>query len=207
MTALTQKSVDHSVKAYEFNSPEFSRRALEAEKELRAIERSIAHRGCSLLAAGKLMDATSRTGCCSLRIYSALRITHAAATEMARNTCLKIAEGRVSTSATTIEVAQLVNSLVRLNTVAVFNRQAHHAETVLEIEAGRRNHDVWRGEVDDDLQEVAISRCLEQIIEQAREVADVVTQLYSDVALARQRMSSHSQLRGRLFESQNGRTQ
>jgi hypothetical protein len=68
MMSLTQTAVDYSVKAYEFNSPEFSRKALTAEKELRATELSIAHGGRSLLAAGKVMDSTSRAGCCSLRI-------------------------------------------------------------------------------------------------------------------------------------------
>jgi phosphate uptake regulator len=177
MTALTQRAVDHSVKAYELNSPEFTRKALEAAKELHAIELSIADRGRTLLAAGRLMDSTSRPGSCSLRIYSALRITHAAATEIARNTRLKISKGHVSISAPTAEMAGLVNSLVRLNTVAVFNRQAHHAMTVLQAERARRKHDVWRHRIHDDPQELAIFRCLEQIAEQACEIADALTQL------------------------------
>jgi hypothetical protein len=188
MTALTQRTVDQSVKAYELNRPELTRIALEAARELHAIELSIASRGRTLLAAGKRMDSTSRPGCCSLRIYSALRITHAAATEIARNTRLKNSRGHVSTSAATAEMANLVNGLVRLNTVAVFNRQAHHARTVLQVEGARRKYDVWQSRVQEDPQEVAIFRCLEQIAEQAYGIADALTQL-----LESQRAGSNQQ--------------
>jgi hypothetical protein len=177
MTALTHKTVDDAVKGYELSSREFCSRALNAEKELHVIELSIADRGRTLLAVGKLMDSTSGPGRCSLRIYSALRITHAAATEMARNTYLKIVSGHVKTSAATAEMANLVNGLVRLNTVAVFNRQARHAKTILQVAGERRKYELWHYRVPGDLQELAISRCMEQISEQAFEIADAVMEL------------------------------
>jgi phosphate uptake regulator len=177
MTALTHKTVDDAVKGYELSSPEFCRKSLDAEKELHAIELSIADRGRALLGAGQLMDSTSGSGCCSLRIYSALRITHAAATEMARNTYLKIVRGHVTASAATREMANLVNGLVRLNTVAVFNKQARHAKTILQGAGERRKYELWHYRVHGDMQELAISRCMEQIAEQAYEIADAVTEL------------------------------
>jgi phosphate uptake regulator len=177
MMALTHKTVDDAVKGYALSNPEFCRRALEAEKGLHAIELNISDRGRTLLAAGKLMDSTSVPGRCSLRIYSALRITHAVATEMARNTYLKIVRGHVGISAATAEMANLVNGLMRLNTVAVFNRQARHAKTILQVEGERRKYELWHYRVHGDLQELAISRCLEQISEQACEIADAVTEL------------------------------
>jgi hypothetical protein len=176
MAAITQKTVDQSVKGYEFNCLENAGQSLAAKKKLAAIERTIADRGRALSAAGMLMDTASRAGSCSLRIYSALRTTHAAATEMARNVRLKITKGHVSTSATTSEMANFVNGMVRLNTVAMFNKQPLHAKTVLQIE-GQRRCDLWRYRVPEGPHELAISRCLELIAEQACEIADSITQL------------------------------
>jgi hypothetical protein len=176
MAALTQKTVDQAVKGYELNCLENAGQSLAANKKLAAIERNIADRGRTLSAAGALMDTTSRAGSCSLRIYSALRTTHAAASEMARNTRLKITKRHLSTSATTTEMANLVNGMVRLNTVAVFSRQTQHAKTVLQIE-DRRKGDLGRYQVPEDQHELAIYRCLELIAEQACEIADSITQL------------------------------
>jgi hypothetical protein len=176
MAALTQKTVDQAVKGYELNCLENAGQSLAANKKLAAIERNIADRGRTLSAAGVLMDTTSRAGSCSLRIYGALRTTHAAATEVARNTRLKITKGHLSTAAITTEMANLINGMVRLNTVAVFNRQIHHAKTVLQIEV-RRKGDLWRYQVPEGPHELAIYRCLELIAEQACEIADSITQL------------------------------
>jgi hypothetical protein len=195
MTALTQKTVDSSVKGYELGNQGFCRIALESEKELHAIEQSITDRGRALVSAGKLMGSLWQPRCSSLRIYSALRITLAAATEIARNVSSKITSGHVLPFPATAERANLVNSLVRLNTIAVFNRQASYAKTVLHIEDGRSAYEVSHGRAGGDPEELAISWCLEQIAEQAREIADGVTQhlesqtpvstrLMSDVARA-----------------------
>jgi hypothetical protein len=176
MTALTQKTVDSSIKGYELNNLEFCQMVLEAEKELHAIEQGIADRGRALLSQGKRMDLTSRSGRCSLRIYSALRITHAAAAEIARNTRSKTVKGKELPSPANAERANQVNRLVRLNTIAVFNRQASHAKTVLQVEDGRRTNEKSHHRTVEDRKELAISRCLEQIAEQAREIADAVIQ-------------------------------
>jgi hypothetical protein len=176
MAALTQKTVDQSVKGYELNCLENAGQSLAARKKLAAIERNIADRGRTLSAAGTLMDTTSQAGSCSLRIYSALRTTHAAASEMARITRLKLTNGHLSRSAATTGMAHLVNGMVRLNTVALFSRRSHHAKTVLQIE-DRRKRDLWRYQVPEGPQELAISRCLELIAEQAHDIADSFTQL------------------------------
>jgi hypothetical protein len=181
MAALTQKTVDQSVKGYELNCLENAGQSLAAKKKLATIEVSVANRGRTLSAAGLLRDTTSRAGSCSLRIYSALRTTHAAATEMARNTRLKITRGHASTSAASTEMANLVNGMVRLNTVALFCRHPRHATTVLQIE-DRRKCDLWHDRIPEDQQELAISRCLELIAEQACEIADSITQLLGPLA-------------------------
>lgn len=177
MMALTQATVDHAVKAYERNGTDFCQMAIQAASDLHAIELSIADRGRSLLAVGKLMDATSRSAQCRLRVYSALRITHAAATEMARNTLTKIVGGPSSASLATVDLANLVNALMRLNTVAVFNRQIHHARTVLLLARGRRQQDMRHTPIHENAQEPAIARCLEQLVEQACEIADALVML------------------------------
>lgn len=176
MTALIQKTVDSSVKGYELGNQGFCSIALEAEKEFHAIEQSITDRGRALVSAGKLMGSLSRAGCFSLRIYSALRITLAAATEIARNASSKIRSGHALPSPAIAERANLVNSLVRLNTIAVFKRRASYAKTVLHIEDGRSTCEVSRRRAGEGPEELAISWCLEQIAEQAREIADGVTQ-------------------------------
>jgi hypothetical protein len=191
MTALTQKTVDSSVKGYELSDQGFCRMALEGEKELHAIEQSITDRGRALVSAGELMGSLSRARCSSLRIYSALRLTLAAATEIARNASSKITSGHASPSPATAERANLVNSLVRLNTIAVFNRRASYAKTVLHIEEGRSTYEVSHHRAGEDPDELAISRCLEQIAEQAREIADGVTQhLESQLPVSSWLMSS-----------------
>jgi hypothetical protein len=183
MAALTQKTVDQSVKGYELNCLESAGQSLAAEKKLAAIELNIADRGRSLSAAGRLRDTASRAGSCSVRIYAALRTTHAAATEMARNTRLKITRGHASTSTATTELANLVNGMVRLNTVAMFSRHPRHAKTVLQIR-DRRKYDQWHDRVHEDREELAIFRCLELIAEQACEIADSITQLLRPPARA-----------------------
>ena len=181
---LTQRAIDTSIKAYELNSIELCRQVRSTDTELRNLQHSIGDRGRTLLAAGTPVDSNASTACCTLRIYSTLRIMCTAAVEISQNTVAILESGHVAESPATEEMGRFVNSLMRLCSVALFEEEIRHTRRVLLIERGRRRFDPALYRAHDTLpgwpgahmsRELTIMRCLSQIAEQAYELAEAIT--------------------------------
>lgn len=141
MVALSQRAVDFATKAYELQDSRFSRPLQHTERRLRDLQIQVARRGQNLREAGTALDDDSVPGSCTLRIYSGLQITFAAAREIAQNALLP-GERRPfagPSSPRSQHAARFVNSLVTLNAIALLNRQARFAEAVSQA----RQHPGW----------------------------------------------------------------
>lgn len=180
---LSQQSVDCAIKAYALNSPELCRQVRNAERELRKLQLCIGDRGRTLLAAGTPVDSHSPVACCSLRIYSSLRVMFTAATEITQNVMVVVERGREVESPQTAEVGKFVNGLVRLCSVAIFEEEMSHAKAALRLEGGRRRfnlalnraqHDLLRNSGAGYRCEWAIANCIGQIAEQSYELAESI---------------------------------
>jgi hypothetical protein len=183
MTMLTQRAVDYSTKAYELGGSEFWQLIQRSDQEWCELQRLIGNRGRMLLAAGIPVDADSSLARCTLRIYSALRVAYTAAHEITHNSML-LAEGRRTSGFESIgQMARFVNGLMRLCTVALFERKIHHAESILHNEPGRAwfdrtldlaHNDVLERAGAEARFELAIARSLGQINEQVLEIAEAL---------------------------------
>jgi hypothetical protein len=143
MTMLSHRAVDYSIKAYEFGDPEFGRLARNSEHEWHKVQCLIGGRGRILMAAGTPIDSDSLIARSTLRIYGALRVTYAAATEIAHNSMLIAECGLPITCREIGLMGRFVNGLVRLYTVALFKMEIRHAKTILRrIKAD--NGSTWR---------------------------------------------------------------
>ena len=98
---LTQRAIDTSIKAYELNSVELCQQVRRTDGELRKLQHSIGDRGRTLLAAGTPVDSNASMACCTLRIYSTLRIMCTAAVEISQNTMAILESGHVTESLAT----------------------------------------------------------------------------------------------------------
>ena len=183
MTLLSQRAVDYSIKAYALNSTELCERVNSAKREVCKLELCIGDRGRSLLIAGETIDSHSLPACCSLRIYSALRLMITAATEIAQNIVVLATHKRKTIFPQTIEIGNSVNGLVRLCSVALFEQETSLAKSVLHIEGGRRRFDIGLLRARLDLLrrsdthckcEMAIVNCIGHIAEQSYEVAEEI---------------------------------
>jgi phosphate uptake regulator len=184
MARLTHRAVDYSIKAYQLGRPEFCRHASNSDDEAHKLHCSIADRGHVLLSSALPVDSDSRFVSSALRICSALHITYAAATGIAQDTMLSLKRERIAVSPAIEEMGQLVNCLVRLCIIALFNRQIKPAKTVLQIDGTGQWFDLavyqsCRGPIQrTNAQarfELAIHKSLDQIAEQAHEIADAIT--------------------------------
>lgn len=180
MAMLAQRAVDYSVKAYELGSYEICHIVCNTEDELRRLQLNIGDRGRLLRAEGRPVDTESTAASCALRVYSALRVTYFAATEIAQNTLLLLESRRKTESPSKTKTANFVNGLVRLYTVALFKEETQHARMILQASEGHRRlglpPDLWEGELIHGVSanarfELAITHCLAQIAEQAHEIA------------------------------------
>ena len=183
MTMLSQRAVDYSIKSYEWESLEFCNAVLNAEAEWGEVQRFIGDRGRAFRAAGRPIDFDSPFACCALRIFGALRVTYAAATQIAHNTMLMLEGGRFAPSSGIREMGDHVNSLVRLYTVALFKKDVEHAATILQNAKVRdwlysrsypAQNDVCQGNGATFQFEFEIVRSLVQIAEQAFEIGEAI---------------------------------
>jgi phosphate uptake regulator len=184
MARLTQRAVDYSIKAYQLGEPEFCRHASNTDEEVHKFQRGVADRGDVLLSLGLLVDSDSRFVSSALRICSALQITYSAASGIAHDTMLSLKGERVAVSPEIEEMGKLVNCLVRLCIVALFNKEIQPAKTVLQCDGTGQWVDLavyqlCRGPIQrSNAQarfELAIHKNLDQIAEQTHEIADAIT--------------------------------
>jgi hypothetical protein len=158
------------------------------------LQLNIGDRGRLLREEGRPVDTESTAASCALRVYSGLQVTYFAASEMAQNTLLLLEGGRKIQSASKRVTTGLVNGLVRLYTVALFDEEIQHARTILRVNEGHlrldpqlafRNEElIYRHDVRGRF-ELAITHCLAQIAGQAHEIADTIMQWFDGKDCAR----------------------
>jgi hypothetical protein len=114
---------------------------------------------------------------CTLRIYSALRITHLAAIEIAHNSILLNESSEPLIVERLRLMGRFVNGLVALYTVALFNMELPHAKTILDGNSDRtwfyRSLNLMKAGAHARF-ELAVARCLGQISDQAYEIAEAL---------------------------------
>ena len=180
MATFAQRAVDYSIKSYELGVSETHRLFLKHDQEWRNLQRCIAIRGRTLFVAGMLVDGDSLKGDCAMRIYSALQVTYTAAAEIVHSAALMVELEQRPPSPQLGELGRFVNGLVRLCTVALFKKEVQHARQILLNHRGRRWFELTLchirclpagNSVAQARFELAIADALEQIAEQAYEIA------------------------------------
>jgi hypothetical protein len=183
MTMLSQRAVDYSIKSYEWKSLELCRMVHDVEAEWRQLQCGVGNRGRTLRATGTPVDSDSPFASCALRIFGALRVTYAAALQIAQQTMLILEGGRLAPSSEIRQLGRSVNGLVRLYTVALFRKEVQHAATILLRAKVRDWLDPWTYRAHNDASlgttaiarlEHAIARSLVQIAEQAYEIGEAI---------------------------------
>jgi phosphate uptake regulator len=184
MFRLSQRALDYSIKAYQLGSPEFCRHVGQADEEVYKLQGRITDRARTLLASGLLFKPDSHFVSSALRICSALHITYDAATVIAQKTMLNLEGERITASPAIEEMGHLVNRLMRLCVVALFNEQIEHAKMVLQTDATGQWFDlavsrsyerpIQRTDAHTTF-EVALHKNLDQIAMQVYEIADAIT--------------------------------
>ncbi len=183
MARLSQRATDHAIKAYELARPEFSRDVLDARLELSALEGSIARQARALMAAKLPSDSDLCFVKSAMRIGRALLVTYAAATEIAQTFMVASTSRTALQSPALQDIGLFTNSQVRLYTVALFNKQIHHAKEVLKNNALRPKRGGAFYRPTKELAgaapalthfELSTIRSLTQIVEQAHEIAEAI---------------------------------
>ena len=119
----------------------------------------------------------------ALRIFSVLQVTYTAAAEIAHSAALMIGLEQRPSSPQLGELGHYVNGLVRLCTVALFKKEVRHAKGILLDHPGRHQfkmtlcrtlYDLIQTKEAQSRLELAIAAALEQIAEQAYEIAQAL---------------------------------
>src|SRR5215813_9581815 len=131
MSRLSQRALDYAIKGYEQNSSDFCRHVRSVEHKLGEHHRQIKYLCHRITAATETTPSDFRFALAALRVDSALNRTYSAAAQMAQDTILFLKSNTMANCPPLDRFGRLVNSLVRLCTVALFEKDVSHAETVL----------------------------------------------------------------------------
>jgi hypothetical protein len=199
MARQVQRAVDYAIKAYESGSSQPSQMVLDTEQEWCKLRLEIGARGGARWPKGRLADAKSAGVRFSFRVFGALQSTYYAASEIAQSSLL-LKSGRKARVSATQSPERLANGLVRLYTVALFNEEILYADMILKAREdqqrlGPQSDHTTSALVEGSANiepELAITKCVAQIIEQAYEIAEAITEYLLDETLC----SSHSIRKG-----------
>jgi phosphate uptake regulator len=182
MSRVSQRSVDYSIKAYKLGCPEFCASARDNTDEINILHREITEIVQELLQMELARESDLRLVLTCARICNALQTMHCQAVEIARNSMRLVENGGLRcTDLTTM--GDVVNSLVRLCVVSLFDEGIEHAQTVLQSNGVERLFETtfydWYRTIDRRARtqagyELAITKHLSQIVRQTHEVADAI---------------------------------
>ena len=181
MSRVSQRALDYSVKGYQLHV-DFACHAITARDEIVERDRRIKNLSRSAVNEGIANALDFRFAFAALSIATALRTAYSAATEIALSTMCFLEGNQIERSAVLARKAQDVNAAMRLCTVALFERDACHARTVL------RNHErsaqlfeVGNCELHSDCGvdplhnfERTVARGLGEVAKQTRDIADAL---------------------------------
>jgi len=183
MSRLSQRALDYAIKGYEQNSSDFCRHVRSVEHKLGEHHRQIKYLCHRITAANETTPSDFRFALAALRVDSALNRTYSAAAQMAQDTILFLKSNTMANCPPLDRFGRLVNSLVRLCTVALFEKDVSHAETVLlsqgvwrrcELIFDHSYSDIDRQMPEQDIYALTITQSLGVIAKQAHEMADAI---------------------------------
>jgi phosphate uptake regulator len=194
MAKLSQRAVDYATKGYRLGSPEFCRYVRRGDKQLGELRRSISNLCQKLMMQDFSFDSDARMEelattekrfpVSALHICSALHAISTATAEIAHHTMLLLEDADwVPGHEALQKVCYLVNRFMCLCIVALFKREGHHAQTVLQNLDGGRLFEQAFDELRNDINrqaaipaalELAIANSLKQIARQTQGVAEAI---------------------------------
>jgi phosphate uptake regulator len=128
MSRASQRNVDYSIKAYKVGIPEF---CTNVHDNTSILHREIIEIAGELLLMELPLDSDLRFVLSSERICNALQAVHSHAVEIATNSMRLLENGEGLGCEDLAMIGDVVNGLVRLCVVALFEERIEHAETVL----------------------------------------------------------------------------
>ena len=128
MARESQRCVDYAIKAYRLGNPEFCSIVREFTHDIDVLHREITELVRDLLAMELPGESNLRYVLASERMANAMRVVHGQAVEIAANS-MRIVENGGGLGCTELAtMGDLVNSLVRLSVVALFEEDVEHAK-------------------------------------------------------------------------------
>jgi len=180
MARVTQRGVDYALKAYTLGNSAFCANVRDDSHEIKILHREITEIAQDLLLAELSWKSSLRFIFSSERICNSLQAVHSHAVEIAANSMRLLENGRKNGYADLATMGDIVNSLLRLCVVALFEEKIEHAETVLRTREIERLFETtfydWYRDLDHGTRtqaryELAITKHLGQIAHQAHEIA------------------------------------
>lgn len=138
MFRLSQRALDYSIKGHQLGSSDFCRQVRSAEHRIGEYRRQIKYLCRQITMDGGPVASDFRFALAALRIDSALHRTYSTSVQMAVDTIVCLKTTSLKKCPDLSRFGSLVNSLMRLCTVALFEREPSYAETVI------HSQELWR---------------------------------------------------------------
>lgn len=183
MARVSQRGIDYSIKAYRLGSPEFCANVRSSTYEVNILHREISELTRDLLLMEIPDESELRFVLSSERMCNALQAMHSQAVEVAMSSMRLMENGGNRGCRDLITMGDVVNSLVRLCVVALFEESIEPAETVLRSDGIERLFATaffdWYRTIDPRERtqasyELAVTKYLSRIAQQAHEIADAI---------------------------------
>jgi phosphate uptake regulator len=183
MSRVSQRAVDYSIKAFSLGSAEACTNVRDAADEINIFHRKIAEISSDLLLMELPVESDLRFALSAARIGNALLSVYIHASEIATNSIHLQKNGRTAGYVGLTRMGDVVNSLMRLCVVALFDEEVKQAETVLHHRGEARLFELafydWYRGIDRRLGtkascELAIANGISQMAKQTQEIAEAV---------------------------------
>jgi hypothetical protein len=183
MSRLSQRALDYAVKGYGLRNLDFARQVAAPNSELEERHRRIKDLSREIMNDGIGKPSDSRFAFAAASINTALHVTYTAAAEIAQDSLRMLESSGIHGCAALESIGQLVNGSMRLCIVALFEKNAAHAKTVLRRQEAIRlreltsiglhpHIDRWAGAQGDF--ERSVIRSLGEVAKQGHEIADAI---------------------------------
>ena len=183
MSRVSQRTLDYSIKAFSLGSGEACTIVRDAADDINILHRQIAEISSELLLMDLPAESDLRFALSAARIGNALLSVYIHASEIATTSRHLQKNGPTAGYVELTRMGDVVNSLMRLCVVALFNKEVKHAETVLHHRGVARLFERafydWHLGIDRRLTtlascELAITNGLSQVAKQTQEIAEAV---------------------------------
>lgn len=192
MSRVTQRGVDYSIKAYTLGNSELCANVRHDSFEIKILHREINEITRELLLAELSGESSLRFILSSERICNSLNAVHCHAVEIAANSVRLLENGGKHGYGDLTTMGDIVNSLLRLCVVALFEEELEHAEVVLRTGGIERLFEAafydWYRFLDHETRtqachELAITKYLSQIVRHIHEIAAAIAFWLEDLGL------------------------